>query len=634
MCGIAGIASREANERFLSAAERMAAALAHRGPDSHGVKEFGTCLLVNTRLAIVDLSERGRQPMSNEDGTVWITYNGECYNAGELRPGLIKRGHQFRSTTDTEVILHLYEEYGERCVEKLRGMFAFAIWDTRALKLLLARDRLGIKPLYFSLSSGPRADDQLVFASEIKALLASDLVARKLDAAGVRAFLELGHIPPPWTAIAGVKPLDPGHIAVWQSGKFRTEAYWKLPAATNGHARADEGSEPVAKRLGGLLLASSREQLMSDVPIALFLSGGVDSAVLGALMRRAGAEQLTALTIGFEEKSFDESDASGRTAEMLGISRRVIQLPAARMADSLDHAFWAMDQPTVDGLNAYWISRAAAESGFKVALSGQGGDELFGGYESLEWFDRFSHIAGLLRPLPASAGRALLDHERLPFRVRKLSYLFGADDPFVAAQLAVRVLFLKEDVQALLSPALAADEPFEAAAHIREWACETKGQDLKQRTAYLDFPAHLEARLLRDGDAMSMAHSLELRPILLDHAVVEFVMSLPVEMRMQKKKLLLDATSEFLPEGMRAELLARPKRTFTFPFAKWLGTMLRGTIDETFRPERLAAGGVFNPEAVAKLWRRYLEKPESVGWSRLWSVFVLARWCEAMHVGV
>jgi len=627
MCGIAGIASLGLTEDFALAAERMAAALAHRGPDSHGTENLGSCRLVNTRLAIVDLSERGRQPMCNEDGSLWITYNGECYNAHELRPGLIERGHEFKSTTDTEVILHLYEEMGDRCVEKLRGMFAFAIWDSPERKLLLARDRLGIKPLYFYLS-----EKQLVFASEIKALLASGLVARKIDPSGVRAFLELGHIPPPWTAIAGVKPLEPGQIAVWKDGRFHTAKYWKVPTATNGHPL--EPTAQVAERLGNLLLESSRKQLMSDVPIALFLSGGVDSAVLGALMRRTGAGHISALTVGFEEKSFDESDLSVRTAKMLGISRSVIRLPAAQMANSLRHAFWAMDQPTVDGLNAYWISRAAAEAGFKVAISGQGGDELFGGYGSIAWFDRFSRIAGLLKPLPKLTGRSLFDHEALPFRWRKLSYLFGADDPFVAAQLAVRVLFLEGDVESLLSPALATNTPFEASLHVRKWAHETDGQDLSQRSAFMDFPAHLEARLLRDGDAMSMAHSLEVRPMLLDHSIVEFVMSLPVGMRMQKKKLLLDATSRFLPEGMLADLLTRPKRTFTFPFVQWLGTTLHGTIEETFQPERLRSGGILKAAAVAKLWQRYMKNPYAVGWSRLWSVFVLARWCEVMGVGV
>jgi asparagine synthase (glutamine-hydrolysing) len=628
MCGIAGIASRGTNPQHALAAQSMAAAIHHRGPDGSAVRDFGACVLANARLAIVDLSARGSMPMCNEDSTVWITYNGECYNADELRPQLASRGHQFRSATDTEVVLHLYEEYGERCVEKLRGMFAFAIWDTRAEKLLLARDRLGIKPLYYSADA-----DRIIFASEIKALLASGFIPRKLDSAGVRAFLQLGHIPAPWTAIQNVKPLGPGHIAVWQKGNLRTQSYWNLPLS------ADERDAPtpevVAATLRDLLLESSRQQLMSDVPIALFLSGGVDSAVLGSLMQHAGADRITALTIGFEEKSFDESASSERTADLLGISRRVIRLPASQMANSLDHAFWAMDQPTVDGLNAYWISRAAAGAGFKVALSGQGGDELFGGYQSLVWFDRFSHLAGYLRPFPRIAGRGFFDHADFPFRWRKLSYLVGADDPFVAAQLAVRVLFLERDVHELLSPAFAASNgTSEAAAHISEWAHQTVGQDLKERVAYQDFPAHLEPRLLRDGDAMSMAHSLEVRPVLLDHAVVEYVMRLPPSLRLQKKQLLFNAMQGILPPALLAELQQRPKRTFTFPFARWLGNDLRGSIGAVFAPERLAAAGVLEPAAVNRLWQRYLRKPESVGWSRLWSVFVLASWCEIMQVGV
>ena len=627
MCGIAGIASQEPNAQHARAAENMAAAIRHRGPDGSAVRDFGSCVLASTRLAIVDLSARGAMPMCNEDSTVWITYNGECYNADELRPQLASRGHRFRSSSDTEVILHLYEEYGDRCVEKLRGMFAFAIWDARAEKLLLARDRLGIKPLYYTALA-----EKLVFASEIKALLASGFVPHKIDPAGIRAFLQLGHIPAPWTAIRGIKPLEPGHIGIWRNGEFRTRAYWNLPSSTDEYEHA--APEDVAATLRGLLLESSRQQLMSDVPIALFLSGGVDSAVLGSLMQHAGADRITALTIGFDEKAFDESNASQRTANLLGISRKLIRLPAAQMAGSLDHAFWAMDQPTVDGLNAYWISRAAAAEGFKVALSGQGGDELFGGYESLVWFDRFSHLAGCLRPFPRFAGRGLFDHGDFPFRWRKLSYLVGADDPFVAAQLAVRVLFLERDLHELLTPALAASNgTSEAAAHISAWARETVGRDLPERVAFLDFPAHLEPRLLRDGDAMSMAHSLEVRPVLLDHAIVEYVMRLPLSLRLQKKRLLYHAMQGILPPALLADLQGRPKGTFTFPFARWLGNDLRSTIGAAFAPERLAAAGVLDPAAVGRLWQRYLRQPESVGWSRLWSVFVLASWCEIMQVG-
>jgi asparagine synthase (glutamine-hydrolysing) len=627
MCGVAGIVVRERDPRSFPAAEHMAAALAHRGPDNQCVRGLGNCILVNTRLAIVDLRERGNQPMTNEDDTVWITYNGEVYNAAELRTKLEAQGHRFRSATDTEVVLHLYEEHGEDCVRHLRGMFAFAIWDTRKQLLLLGRDRLGIKPLYYTILDGP-----FLFASELKALLASELVPRRLDPEGMRAFLQLGHIPPPWTAIAGIRPLEPGHIGIWQQGKFRTKRYWKLTVPTNGAAQRKP--EDVAAYLGDLLLESSRAQLMSDVPIALFLSGGVDSAVVAALMQKAGAGQMSALTIGFEERSFDESESSQRTVDLLGIPRRVISLPASRMAESLDHAIWAMDQPTVDGLNAYWVSRAAAEAGFKVALSGQGGDELFGGYQSVAWFDRFTHVAGLLKPLPAGLGRGLFDHEALPFRWRKLSYLFGADDPFVAAQLAVRILYLEGDVRSILSNKFSPENSHcEAAEHIVEWASQSKGQHMAERIASLDFPAHLEPRLLRDGDAMSMAHSLELRPVLLDHKVVEYAMSLPMPLRGRNKSLLLEAARKWMPAELHASLLTRPKRTFTFPFSRWLGGSLQGKISETFNTERLVKSGLFDPDAIHHLWQRYLRKPESVGWSRLWTLFVAARWCEIMQVG-
>jgi asparagine synthase (glutamine-hydrolysing) len=313
----------------------------------------------------------------------------------------------------------------------------------------------------------------------------------------------------------------------------------------------------------------------------------------------------------------------------------VIRLPASQMAESLDHAFWAMDQPTVDGLNAYWISRAASDAGFKVALSGQGGDELFGGYASAVWFDRFSHCADWLQLVPKSAGRGLLDHTQFPFRWRKLSYLVGSDDPFVAAQLAVRVLFLESDVYELLNPALTPSNGIsEAAKLIQTWADQTKGQNLQERVTFLDFPVHLESRLLRDGDAMSMAHSLEIRPVLLDHVIVEYVMGLPTALRLQKKQLVLAAMRGLFPETLRTELGNRPKRTFTFPFAQWLGNDLRDTISKTFEPGRLALGGVLEPLAVNRLWQRYLRSPQSVGWSRLWAVFVLARWCEVMQVGV
>src|SRR5579864_6622621 len=267
MCGIAGIATVSPSEALRPAADRMAASMKHRGSDSQGVQEFPSCLLANARLSIIDLSERGRMPMSSADGQAWITYNGETYNAAELRAELAERGHTFRTTSDTEVVLHLYLEYGERFVEKLRGMFAFAIWDARENKLVLGRDRLGIKPLYLYESGG-----QLVFASELKALLASGLVPRQLDPAGLRAFLQLGHIPPPWSAVRGVTPVPPGHIGVWKDGEWRTEPYWSLTP----HSSQPFSKDHLAENLSNVLLDAMRNHLVSDVPVLIFLSGGTD----------------------------------------------------------------------------------------------------------------------------------------------------------------------------------------------------------------------------------------------------------------------------------------------------------------------------------------------------------------------
>jgi len=603
----------------------MCDAMSHRGPDSHGMEFLGECLLVNARLAILDLTERGRMPMSNADGTVWITYNGEVYNAGELRQQLLQRGYCFRSTSDTEVILHLYEEYGEGCVESLRGMFSFAVWDTRTRKLVLARDRMGIKPLYVA-----RSGDRLLFASEIKTLLASGLVERRLDPAGLRAYLQLGHVPPPWTIVQGVTPLEPGHLATWQQGQWSDRAYWTLQSR-KCFCTAPAETE-LADQLGNVLLEATREHLVSDVPIVLFLSGGTDSACLGALAQRAGADKLAAMTVGFAEAEFDETQLAQRTAQALGLPISVVILGPDQVAAGMDHAIWAMDQPTVDGLNSYWISKLAAEAGYKVALSGQGADELFGGYASLAWFERFVNIGRWTSALPAGPFNRLFDREHLPFRWRKMSYLFGGD-AFVAAQLAVKVLFLESDLQRLLVPPLAdGGRPSEAERHLSHWAGQVEGRGLLESLAYMDVETHLQPRLLRDLDAMSMAHSLEVRPVFLDHRLIEFLMRVPAQVRIHQKRLLFEAARRFVPLELLAELETRGKRGFTFPLAQWMSQDMHSMVEETFAPSRLASTGVLQPDAVHTLWRRYGKLPTQVGWSRIWDLFVLVRWCEMMDV--
>jgi asparagine synthase (glutamine-hydrolysing) len=623
MCGVAGIVGHAPGEKVQSAAKHMAAAMRHRGPDNCGIAFFPGGVLVNTRLAIVDLSDRGRQPMSNVNQTIWISYNGETYNASELRQDLIDKGHSFHSKTDTEVVLKLYEEYGAGCVHRMRGMFAFAIWDARTRKLLLARDRLGIKPLYFA-----RLNGGLIFGSELKCLLASGLIERRIDPEAVRIYLQLGHIPPPWSIIEGVTPLPPGHVATWQEATFTVSAYWTLAFCDHKTGRSPAH---VAEQLGDLLFESVQGQLISDVPLALFLSGGVDSACLGALARGSQcAADITAITVGFSEPEFDETSLGRETAKALGLSFQSSLLTPHRVAKEIDACISAIDQPSVDGINSYWIANTTAEHGFKVAFSGQGADELFGGYTSWKWFTRFERIAAWTRRFPSYCSR-FFDREAWPYRWRKLGYLFGGCDEFLASQLAVRILFLENDVTRLLSPAFVNDPGGKAREYLIRSASDLRRMDRSAMLSLMDIRTHLQPRLLRDLDAMSMAHSLEVRPAFLDERIVEFVLSVPGAAR-RPKELLLASMKRFLPPALFLALSNRAKRTFTFPFAKWLARDLKPQIDEIFSPERLSSHGILNAAEVLRMWKRFQSSPEAVGWSRIWSLFVLSRWCEFMNV--
>lgn len=374
-----------------------------------------------------------------------------------------------------------------------------------------------------------------------------------------------------------------------------------------------------------------RRNLISDVPVALFLSGGADSACLGALARKAGKTNVTAITIGFSESEFDETALSKETARQLGLPLKSVRISAEQVMSGLDDYFVAMDQPTVDGLNSYWISKIVAQRGFKVALSGQGGDELFGGYTSWKWFERFERIASWARPVPSAVGR-LFDRENWPYRWRKFRYLFGAADPFVASQVAVKILFLEGDVARLTAPLGQDGALNETWKYLSDCASRTAGLPLPDKLSMMDIRTHLQPRLLRDLDALSMAHGLEVRPVFLDDEVVKFMLNIPGPARRHPKELLLQAADRFMPAELLADLKSRAKRTFTFPFARWLTRDLKSLLEENFSAGALAARGILDPDAVSRIWQRFQRSPESVGWSRVWSLFVLARWCDLMNV--
>ncbi|MFQ5914080.1 MAG: asparagine synthase (glutamine-hydrolyzing) [Nitrospinota bacterium] len=414
MCGIAGVITREGFPELREALLRMVRAQTHRGPDDEGIKVFGArgevlgkdgpraegphVALGSRRLAIIDLSSSGHQPMTNEDGTLWIVYNGEIYNFMELRQDLLSKGHKFRSNTDTEVILHLYEQYGEGCLKYLRGMFAFGMWDKRNRCLFIARDRLGKKPLYYSWDG-----KRFLFASEIKALLASDLVERRLNPAAVVAYLTFGSVPVPVTIIKGIEALLPGCYLKYQVGRVELKRYWHIPFSEN----PDLSEAETIETLRGLLEEAVRLRLVSDVPIGAFLSGGIDSSVIVALMRKITGGSIRTFSMTFREQEFSEACFAEQVARKFGTEHTEYVVTAEEVRNELEKIVWAMDQPTVDGVNTYFVSKVARQSGTVVALSGLGGDELFGGYSSFLLVPRLCRVSRLVRAIPG--GRRALE---------------------------------------------------------------------------------------------------------------------------------------------------------------------------------------------------------------------------------
>lgn len=625
MCGIAGYISRGYSNRELmaQALKRMTAAQAHRGPDDSGIyiTPDGRAGLGNRRLAIIDLSSAGHMPIGNADGSVWITYNGEVYNFVELRAELERLGYVFRSRTDSEVVLHAYEAWGPACVHRLRGMFAFAILDLRgarqgsiapAPQLFLARDRLGIKPLYYHWDGR-----RLVFASELRALLASGLVEFRLDPSALLGYLELGAVPGEGTILAGVRSLPPASTLTLDGHGLRIESYWS-PAAAGG---GEPGPEP-EEVLRAALEEAVRIRLVSDVPLGAFLSGGVDSSAVVALMRRATNGTVRTFSILFPEQEFNEGVYARQVARQYATDHHEVELSGQDVVAEMDQVIAAMDQPSVDGVNTYFVSKFARESGIIVALSGLGGDELFGGYPSfrlvrrLAWLGR---VPGAGRALASVLGR--LDG---PSGARKLALLRSQAGGVPSAYVAVRAVRSPWEAASLLAADVRSQATFEPVDYAAAFLPD--GADTAWQVTCLELRTYTHNQLLRDTDAMSMAHSLEVRVPLLDHQLVELASRLPASLRdgRGQPKWLLVQTA--LPE-MGPDFFARPKRGFTFPFARWLRCELRDWVEEALAPSGGPMDGLLDPDAALAEWRAFLAG--RAHWARPWSLAVLNRWAQA-----
>ncbi len=592
-----------------AAVARMMAAEVHRGPDAEGLYQEAGAVLGHRRLSIIDLSDAARQPMSNEDGTLWVAYNGEIYNHRELRMELLQRGHDFRSQSDTEVLLHGYEEWGvERLLEKLRGMFAFGLFDSRR-GLILARDRLGIKPLYYS---AEEKTGLLVFASEVKALLKSRYVPDEPDRQAVAGFLLAGSVPAPLTTVKSVRCLPAGNYLRWEHGTIAIRKYWDLDFQsqhTNGNRDGNN--------LRALLEDSVSRHLVSDVPLGVFLSGGVDSAAIVAFAKRAqkSGNELTTLTVAFDEKEFSEADRAREIAGRFDTRHSEIRVTRKDFVHELPAILKAMDQPTNDGVNTYFVSRAAREAGLTVVLSGLGGDEVFWGYRHYRWL---TGGARWLANCPAPARNALTGCASTWGRMRgrenwmRMGFLDGHPSGR-GLYLAMRGFFAPQQVMRLLGIsrrelADAVEQHFDLVPSNGHHGASAAAFN------YIECKRYLHDQLLRDTDTFSMAHSIEVRVPYLDHPVVEYAAGIDPALKMGNginKPLLVGAVDD----PMLFDLARAKKRGFSFPMDRWMKS------DPGALEEMAASTKVLDTKAVRALWKHF--DSGRLHWSRAWALSVL-----------
>ncbi len=629
MCGFVGIFDphgRAPIDRLLL--ERMNRTQRHRGPDGEGMHLAPGIGLAHTRLAIIDL-DTGAQPMFNEDGAVVVVYNGEIYNFRDLREELRARGHRFRSASDTEVIVHAWEEWGEACVARLRGMFAFALWDERQKALFLARDRLGIKPLHYAVLP----DGQLVFASELKALLAHPALPRRIDPCAVEDYLAYGYVPDPKTIYCDVSKLRPGHWLAWRVGQAapRQERYWQLRFAARPGLSVRRAAEELLERLEEAVAL----RLIADVPLGAFLSGGVDSSAVVAMMSRRSAAPVNTCSIGFAERTHDETRFAQQVADAYG-TRHHVGHARVQDLDVIERLPLVYDEPFADSsaIPTLQLSELARQV-VTVALSGDGGDELFAGYRRHRWhlYEERARAAlpgAIRRPLFGALGALYPKLDRAPRPLRLKSTLAElaldpADAYFQSVSIAADAVRRR-----LYAPALQRDlQGYSGAEIIRGHWRETQGLHPLDQVQYADLMTYLPGDILTKVDRASMAHSLEVRVPLLDHVLVEWAATLPPRLRLNargSKFVLKAALGPYLPPA----ILRRRKMGFAVPLAAWLRGSLLGPVERALAEPAFADAGLFDMAAV----RRLIEQHRSgrSDHSRLiWALFMFAGFLARVH---
>lgn len=648
MCGIAGILGRldDANRLAL---RKMSTCMAHRGPNSEGFWEstpgpdgYG-CLMAHRRLSILDLSSGANQPMTDAVTGQTIVFNGEIYNYVTLREELQAAGEQFSSSGDTAVMLRLLALRGPDAVAKLRGMFAYGLWDERARQFSLARDPLGIKPLYICRNPETNGSWSLMFASEVRAILGSGLIAKpRANPEAIASVVWNGFVTGPGTIVRGIDTLTPGEIRVFDGrGKQQSsKVYWDL-------AKRNEPSIDTAQ-LRHEIRESVRLHLASDVPLGVFLSSGVDSSAIANLAQQVSQTPIHTFTLVFEEKELSEGHYAGQIAKAIGTEHREIMLTESSFVSNIETALDTLDQPTFDGLNSFYMSKAVREAGLTVALVGTGGDELFGGYTSFRdlpaltkwdrrsmWMPRGAKVAGAKMMAMALQGGGSGGAMPAQTRWAKLPDMVASGDDLIGLYQLAYALFLPKFQQELMAEGLVNGSvtsglPRQLHAQLSR---EIAGRSPLSAIAVLEQRCFLGERLLRDTDAASMAVSLEVRLPLVDQVIVEQVNRLSDDARfgvVRSKSLL----RQIGLEGLDPALFNRPKSGFELPFDRWIKQSLGREMDMLMRDDRAAAAVGLNGAAVRKLWEGFQSGQGGLYWSRVWAIYVLMRWCHKHGVFV
>ena len=612
MCGIAGIVRWDHAPVFEHEIRSMCGAMAHRGPDDEGIYLGDGVALGMRRLSIIDV-DNGRQPVSNEDGSVWIVFNGEIYNYQELRRDLERSGHTFRTASDTETIVHLYEELGPRCVDRLRGMFAFAIWDVPRRRLLLARDRLGIKPLYFA-----ERDGELLFSSELKPILQLPGVTPSVSWEAASHLFTFLATPPSQSIVEGIRKLEPARIATASEGRpLKIERYWNVEFVPDLESTEDE----LVEKLRSLLVESVILHEISDVPIGAFLSGGIDSSTIVATMARLATGRVKTFSIGFAEAGYDEVEYARQVAHAFGTDHHELIL-RPDVVNVVEDLTWYLDEPFGDtsAIPTYMVSKLASEH-VKVVLSGDGGDELFGGYDKyvVEQNERrFDRVPAAIRRLAGAAGDAMPDG----MRGRRFLQHFALDGP--RRYLDASTMFRPGQLRALLR-----DDVFDEVSRHDPLAAslaalQPKGGDWLSAIQYNDLENYLPLDILTKVDRMTMAHSIEARPPLLDHKLVEFAATVPAHMRLRNgttKYIFKRAMRGILPDA----IIDRPKQGFAVPLAKWFRGELSGFTRDLLLSATCRHRGFFKSSYIEQLLRQHDQGRDLS--LQLWTVLSFELWC-------